>query len=95
MATYFYEAEFERNLKGKLSSKSIVRSTLIKTAAVLRMDELALALRRWPMNGGQSRTILAVENMLKPLFQRAGVRRREFSDKMPDLLRKSGTRLPI
>lgn len=91
----FLEAKFERNLRGKLSSKTIVRSTLIKTAAALRADELTLALRRQPMNGGQSRTILTVENMLKSLFERAGVRWREFFDKMPDLPGKSGRRLPI
>ena len=61
MATCFYDAEFERNLRGKLSSKSIVRSTLIKTAAALRVDELALALRRWLVSGGQSPHMLVVE----------------------------------
>src|ERR1700688_4120164 len=61
MATCFYDAEFERNLRGKLSSKSIVRSTLIKTAAALRVDELALALRRWLVSGGQSPQMLVVE----------------------------------
>ena len=44
-----------------MSSKSIIRSTLMKTAAALRVDELALALRRWLVSGGQSPQMLVVE----------------------------------
>ncbi|MFY9905296.1 MAG: polysaccharide deacetylase family protein [Terriglobales bacterium] len=44
-----------------MSAKTFARSSLIRTAAALRMDELALALRRWLVRCGQSPRMLVVE----------------------------------
>jgi peptidoglycan/xylan/chitin deacetylase (PgdA/CDA1 family) len=45
----------------KFSARSAVRSSLIKTAAALRVDELAFALRRWLVRRGQYPRMLVVE----------------------------------
>lgn len=44
-----------------MSAKSFVRSSLIRTAAALRVDELALGLQRWLARRGQSPRMLVVE----------------------------------
>jgi peptidoglycan/xylan/chitin deacetylase (PgdA/CDA1 family) len=44
-----------------LNAKSFARSSLIRTAAALRVDELALGLRRWLVRCGQSPRMLVVE----------------------------------
>jgi len=67
MATCFCEA--------KVSPKSIFRSALIRTAATLRMDELALGLQRWLVRRGRSPRMLVIEmhetpERDEPLFRR-------------------------
>jgi peptidoglycan/xylan/chitin deacetylase (PgdA/CDA1 family) len=57
MATCFCEAR----LTVKSFARSAVRSSLIKTAAALRVDELAFALRHWLIRRGQSPRMLVVE----------------------------------
>jgi peptidoglycan/xylan/chitin deacetylase (PgdA/CDA1 family) len=44
-----------------LSAKTLARSSLIRTAAALRVDELALALRHWLVRCGQPPRMLVVE----------------------------------
>ncbi len=44
-----------------MSSKTVLRSALIRTAAALRVDELALRLRRWLVRWGQSPSMLVIE----------------------------------
>jgi peptidoglycan/xylan/chitin deacetylase (PgdA/CDA1 family) len=44
-----------------LGAKTIVRSALIRTAAALRVDELALSLQQWLIRFGQSPSMLVVE----------------------------------
>jgi peptidoglycan/xylan/chitin deacetylase (PgdA/CDA1 family) len=44
-----------------LTVRSAVRSALIRTAAALRVDELALGLRRWLVRCGQSSSMLVIE----------------------------------
>jgi len=44
-----------------LSAKTFLRSALIGTAAALRVDELALGLRRWLVRWGQSPSMLVIE----------------------------------
>ncbi|HSZ64323.1 MAG TPA: polysaccharide deacetylase family protein [Terriglobales bacterium] len=44
-----------------MSARTFARSSLIRTAAALRVDEFALALRRWLVRCGQSPRMLVVE----------------------------------
>jgi len=44
-----------------VNAKDVVRLALIRTAAVLRADELSLTLRRWLVRSGQSPSMLAIE----------------------------------
>jgi peptidoglycan/xylan/chitin deacetylase (PgdA/CDA1 family) len=44
-----------------LIARNVLRSALIKTAAVLRIDELAFLLKRWLVSRGHSPTMLAIE----------------------------------
>ena len=44
-----------------MSAKTVLRSALIRTAAALRVDELALGLRRWLVRWGQSPRMLVIE----------------------------------
>jgi peptidoglycan/xylan/chitin deacetylase (PgdA/CDA1 family) len=68
MATCFYEAN--------LSSKAILRSTLIRTAAFIRADEFALGLRRWLAHRpGKSPGMLVVEMHQTPARQADQFRR--------------------
>jgi hypothetical protein len=64
MAICFCRAQFERLLffsDKTLTIRTVARSTLIRTAAALRADELTLALRRWLVRSGRPPRLLAVE----------------------------------